>query len=374
MTSTVCGRARSGDDRCRPDSLVRSLALLCAFLAAGDLQAALAYDFTPVTQQIDAIMQANPSINGASLIVIRNGAVIDEEFFGTYTASTRIPIASASKWLSALAIERLVEKQQMSWGDTVGQYIAGAPADKQAITLGQLFSHTSGLSQNDDNCLGNQSTYTLATCAQEILATPLQYAPGTNFAYTGNGMQVGGYMATIATGKAWDQIFQDEVTTPLGMTNTDFATISLKAPYVTEPNPEIAGGARSTLLDYARVVQMVVQRGQWNGARYLSEADIADMQKDQTHGAPVIYTPDPFVYYGYGYGEWRDAVDAQGAAVQVSSTGKFATSPWIDNQTGVAAVFLVYSNYATLASDLHDLWRNVHDVVTDPIFSDNFDP
>src|SRR6185312_10536661 len=100
------------------ESLVRSLPLLCAFLA-GDLQAALVYDFTPVTGQIDGIMQANPSINGASLIVIRNGAVIDEEFFGTYTASTRIPIASASKWLSALAIERLVEKQQMSWSDTV---------------------------------------------------------------------------------------------------------------------------------------------------------------------------------------------------------------------------------------------------------------
>lgn len=350
---------------------MRLPALLFGLFAAASCRAAVVYDFTPVTQQIDAMMQTY-ALNGASLIVIRNGAVIYEQYFGTYTATTRIPIASASKWLSALAIERLVEKQQMSWSDTVGQYIPNAPADKQAITLGQLFSHTSGLTQNDDTCLGDETHYTLATCAQQILATPLEYPPGTGFAYTGNGMQVGGYMATLATGKTWDQIFQDEVTTPLGMADTDFATVSLKPPYVAVPNPQVAGGVRSTLFDYANVVQMVAQQGQWNGAPYLSANDIADMQKDQTHGAPVIYTPDPLAF-GYGYGEWRNSIDAQGTAVQVSSTGKFATSPWVDNSTGVAAVFLVDSSYSLLENDLRALWANVHAVVTDPIFSDGFE-
>ncbi len=288
---------------------MRLPALLYGLFIAASCRAAVVYDFTPVTQQIDALLQTYPSINGASLIVIRNGKVIYEQYFGTYASTTRIPIASASKWLSALAIERLVEKGQMSWGDTIGQYIVDAPADKQAITLGQLFSHTSGLSQDDDACLGDES-YTLDNCVQEILATPLEYPPGSGFAYTGNGMQVGGYMATLATGETWDQIFQDEVTTPLDMADTDFATTSLKPPYVTVPNPQIAGGVRSTMLDYANVVQMLVQQGQWNGTQYLSAADIADMQKDQTHGAPIIYTPDPLAY-GYGYGEWRNSVDAR---------------------------------------------------------------
>ena len=352
---------------------MRLPALLFGLLAAAACRADVAYDFTPVTQQIDAILQANPSINGASLIVIRNGTAIYTQYFGTYASTTRIPIASASKWLSALAIERLVERGTMSWSDTIGQYIPTAPSDKLNITLGQLFSHTSGLTQNDAACLGDETNYTLQTCAQEILSTALQYPPGTGFAYTGNGMQVGGYMATLATGKTWDQIFQDEVTTPLGMTNTDFATVSLKPPYVTVPNPQVAGGLRSTMLDYANAVQMVAQHGQWNGTQYLSATDIADMQKDQTHGAPIIYTPDPFVYYGYGYGEWRDSVDARGDAVQVSSTGKFATSPWVDNSTGVAAVFLVYSSYSLLETDLRALWSNVHAVVTDPIFGDGFE-
>lgn len=338
-----------------------------------NLPAAVVYDFAPVTQQIDAMRQQYPSINGASLLVIRNGAVIDEEYFGSYSPGTRIAIASASKWLSALAIERLVEKQQMSWSDTVGQYFPTAPDDKRNITLGQLFSHTAGLPANDASCLGDHTNYTLDTCAEQILGLALEYPPGTGFAYTGNGMQVGGRMAELASGKSWDQLFQDEVTTPLGMAHTDFNPASLLPPYQTIQNPQIAGGVRSTLRDYANVVQMVAQHGSWNGAQYLAADDIADMQKDQTHSAPVISTPDPFAY-GYGYGEWRNLIDAQGNAVQVSSTGKFGTSPWVDNDTGVAAVFLVYSSYSLLANDLRDLWSNVRSVVTDPIFRDGFGP
>ena len=117
---------------------------------------------------------------------------------------------------------------------------------------------------------------------------------------------------------------------------------------------------------------MVAQHGLWNGAPYLSANDILDMQKDHTNAAPVLYTPDPYAY-GYGYGECRDVVDAQGIAVKVSSTGKFATSPWVDNSTGVAAVFLVNSSFSLLENDVRSLWTNVQAVVTDPIFGDGFE-
>ncbi len=230
---------------------MRTLSLFFGLLVTASARAAVIYDFTPVTQQIDAMMQTY-SLNGASLIVIRGGAVIYEQYYGSYISTTRIAIASASKWLSALAIERLVEKGQMSWSDTIGQYIPTAPADKLAITLGQLFSHTSGLTQNDDACLGDETNYTLETCTEEILATPLQYPTGTGFAYTGNGMQVGGYMATLATGKTWDQIFQDEVTTPLGMPDTDFATDSLQAAVCDRAE---SADRRRRALDHARLRQ-----------------------------------------------------------------------------------------------------------------------
>jgi len=229
-----------------------------------------AYHFAPVTQQIDDLLSSHPGISGASLIVIREGAPIYEDYFGDYTQTTRIPIASASKWLSAIAIERLVDRGQMRWSDTVGEYFPGASADKQAITLGQLFSHTSGLPASDAPCVGDPS-YSLDTCAQQILGLALAYAPGSAFAYTGNGMQVGGRMAEIATGKSWAQIFADEVTTPLGMPDTSF--------YHPGANPQIAGGIGATMLDYSHAVQMIAQHGTWNGAQYLEADGIVEMQK-----------------------------------------------------------------------------------------------
>lgn len=352
---------------------MRTLPLLFGLLVATSCRAAVVYDFTPVTQQINALL-ARENLNGASLLVIRDGSVIDEEYFGTYTAATRIPIASASKWLSALAIERLVERGTMSWGDTVGKYIPTAPADKLNITLGQLFSHTAGFRNADAPCLGDHANDTLESCATQILDLTLVYPPGTGFIYTGNAMQVGGRMAEIATGKSWDQIFQDEVTTPLGMGHTDFDTTALQPPYIAVDNPYVAGGVRSTLRDYANVVQMVLQQGLWNGTQYLTAASLADMQHDQTQGATIYYTPDPLPYYGYGYGEWRDSIDAQGNAVQVSSTGKFGTSPWIDHATGIAAVFLIFSYQDRIPCDIHRLWMNVGNVVgSDAMFADSFD-
>src|SRR6516225_6035669 len=165
-------------------------AALAALLLSQGASAAEIYDFSPVTAQIGALVQKD-ALDGASLIVMRNGATIYEHYFGSYSASTNIPIASASKWLSALTIERLVEQGKLHWSDTVGQYFPSAPAATRAITLGQMFSHTSGITTDDAPCIGDRGT-TLDACAQQILALPLIYAPGTKFAYTGNAMQVGG--------------------------------------------------------------------------------------------------------------------------------------------------------------------------------------
>ncbi len=146
------------------------------------------------------------------------------------------------------------------------------------------------------------------------------------------------------------------------MPNTGFLTGSAAPVSFGSANPQIAGGLHSTVGDYAQALQMVVQHGAWNGGRFLSAVGITDMQRDQTNGVPVLFTPDPQAL-GYGYGEWRNLVDTNGNAVQVSSTGKFGTSPWVDNETGVSAVFLVDSQYSRIADDLRNLWSNVRTTV-----------
>ena len=345
-----------------------ALSLVFAFGATQGAERATArLDFRPVTAFVDGFVGSSPGdlLPGASLIVLQNGQPIYRRDFGSYVGiAPQAPVASASKWLSALVIQRLVEQGRMRWDDTIADYFgSGYPepdATKGAITLAQLMSHTSGISTASATCLqfANRNM-ALDACAKQILGAPLSWQPGTMFAYGENSMQVAGAMAQRATGQAWIKLVKSELTIPLKMTKTDYGLNSSGLPF---KNPIIAGGARSTLRDYANVVQMVLQGGVFDGTQYLSPEGIAGMQLDQTHGVPVDLASDPYPEAsGYGYGEWRDQVDCDGIAIRVSSTGAFGTSPWVDYGHGIAAVFLAYRQYPP--SQLRDALRQLGDVV-----------
>lgn len=333
------------------------------------------YDFQPVTDYVDTFVGKSGQypLKGASLVIIQNHKIIYRRGFGSYArVNPTVPIASASKWLSALVLQRLVEERRMSWNDTVADYFGSdypnADATKGAITLGQLFSHTSGMSAVSNGCLEFASrNMALDDCAKAILGAPLAAAPGTLFAYGENSMQVAGAMAERATGKTWAQLVQSELTEPLGLTNTDFGVDKNGRPC---SNPIIAGGARSNQHDYAIVVQMILQRGMSGGRPYLSPASIAQMQRDRVHGMPIDPDADPYPEaYGYGYGEWVNLVDCDDIATRLSSTGIFGTSPWVDYDNGIGAVFLAYQQSAPseLRGELRQLWKVVADVIGAPV-------
>ena len=315
-------------------------------------QAKPLYDVTPITQDMQQIVSGY-GLDGASLKLFRDGSPIYYQHFGSYTTSTRVPIASASKWLSALALARLVEKGHMSWEDTIGQYISNAPADKKNIRLRQLFSHTAGMNAGEDGCLSNRFI-TLENCTTQILAKPLVYTPGTTFAYGGNSMQVAGRMAELASAKTWDQLFIDEMVAPLRLQNTDFAAGSTQAGYVRVNNARIAGGVRSTADDYGIVLAMIQNDGLHQGLRFLNKATLDYMATDQAEGLVVGSTP--FVEsLGYGIGQWREEVDANGVATRISSPGAFAATPWIDTRYRIAGFFFVKDSGPRLRNEIFDL-------------------
>lgn len=349
----------------------RVLLFVVFFLGAFSQAQAQSYDFTPVTQLVDSFVGPGGQdlLDGASLIVIKDGQPIYQQNFGSYAhINPQVSIASASKWLSALVLERLVESGQMSWDDTVADYFGtdypNPDPEKGAITLGQLFSHTSGISSVSATCLSYQyRNMSLDKCAQQILGMSLAYTPGSTFAYGENSMQVAGAMAQRATGKSWAVLLRSQLTRPLNLSHTDFGLNQRGQPF---PNPIIAGGARSTMADYSHVVQMVLQDGAFNGGQYLEPSSIAEMQLDQTHGVPIDPEFDPYPdAYGYGYGEWRDEVDCNGVATHVSSTGAFGTSPWVDYDNGIAAVFLTYKQDPDpqVRGLISQLWATVGGVI-----------
>jgi CubicO group peptidase (beta-lactamase class C family) len=343
-------------------TLCTTVALTAALAAglgtAGPAQAVPIYDFTPVTAEMQAFVQTY-SLDGASLRVNKAGNVVYRRAFGNYTLGTRVRIASASKWLSALTIARVVEKGQLRWSDTVGQYFPNVEPAKRAITLEQLFSHTSGLPGGDDFCMSNP-LYTLETCANRILTSTMIGTPGKVFSYGGNSMQVAGRMAELATGKAWDDIFIAEMSTPLNLNATDFATSSTEPGYVRTANPRIAGGVRSTLEDYGKVVDMVLAYGCLDlridggclpGRRVLTRTTIEFMARDRTVGTVDISRPPTATGFGYGLGQWIDP----SSPLIVSSPGAFGFTPWVDRNSQVAGVFLVDDVNTRLSADITDI-------------------
>lgn len=342
-------------------------ALLATLLLA--LPASAQSPRKPSLTGIDAQMRAIVArlrLDGASLWVSHNGVPVFTGHYGGYGDTTRVPIASASKWVSALVLARLVERGALRWDSTVGEWWPTASADKRGITLAQLFSHTSGLPGDESGCIANALT-TLQACAAQILGGPTAAAPGTTFAYGGLSMQVAGAMAERATGLSWEALFARELTAPLGLVATDFGFNSTAPGLVTVPNPRIAGGVRSSLADYRRIVAMwqadgVIREGANAGRRYLSTSTIRVMQRDHARGLARTDVPpsvDLYPGWGYGFGFWILPTARAGAPTVESSPGAFGFQGWVDGAAGIAGVFLVQDLNTRVAPDVQALQREL---------------
>jgi CubicO group peptidase (beta-lactamase class C family) len=119
-------------------------------------------------------------------IVLRKGYGLADRARGVpVTTETPFFIGSLSSQFTAAAVLRLQADGKLSVGDSLGRYFPGAPADKQAVTIAQLLSHTSGLP-----FLPTAGLYGRATrdsVMREMLAERLQFSPGTRWEYSSAG-------------------------------------------------------------------------------------------------------------------------------------------------------------------------------------------
>lgn len=188
----------------------------------------------------------------------------------------------------------------------------------------------------------------MKNAAYALCQERLKYKPGTAFAYGGASMQIGGRIVEIVGGKPWEQLFQERIAKPLGMTHTSFYGLG-----VTD-NPLVAGGAKSSAREYTRFLQMIANKGVWQGRRILSEAAVNELCSNQTGFVPLLH---PYQQPGtvmvdvgeradYGICVWRitqepfsNALSTQ-TLVEIASQGRMGFSPWYDvrrNCIGVLA-------------------------------------
>lgn len=330
--------------------------LACRFTAsestpapASATQTAAAAEATPATpvsydwSALDAALESfvPGQVDGLTFLLAQDGQIIYEKALGNQTMDSFLPIASSTKMPSAVVILTLVEDGLLDLDEPVSTYLQGHinwPADKAAITTRMLLNHTSGLLGNPD-CLGNRGG-TIQECAQEIANAPLEFAPGTQFAYGGGSFQVAGYVAEVVSGKSWNDLFRERLAEPLGLTTFTYSGGTLGS----DTNPRIAGGASSDVYDYNKILQMILNDGQYNGIQILSPQTIEMMTTSQIAGLPLLRSPGKDdLLLGYSFGFWISdpSIHPGSNGPELSDQGAFGCTPWVDFDLGYSAVLLI---------------------------------
>src|SRR5262249_17980476 len=134
-------------------------------------------------------------------------------------------------------------------------------------------------------------TDTLADAIPRLGTVPLDFQPGTKWAYSGGAaFDILGRIVEIASGQTFDIFLRERVFEPLGMKDTFFVVPDYRKPRLATiyrgtgkgiekmPTPTFlagtayfsgAGGLTSSTEDFARFAQMLVNGGQLNGKRLL---------------------------------------------------------------------------------------------------------
>lgn len=331
---------------------------------------------------------------GIVTLVARKGQVTHLGAFGWQEKETNRPmtietifrIYSMTKPITSVAVMMLCETGKLRLVDPVSRYIPEfkdmkvmvhrddnnydlVPA-KREMTIHDLLTHSGGLSYGFDEHSALDYLYqktfekidkevepilekrTLAF-AQEKL--PLAFHPGTGFRYSLS-IDLLGYIVQIVSGRLFADFLQEHIFSPLGMVDTGFwvppekrdrfAAVygpaeqgGLKA---IEPvagssylqptqDPSGGGGLVSTVSDYFRFGQMLLNGGQIEGIRLLGRKTVEWML--QNHLASGVHPMDE-PWNGFGLG--GAVLINPGISPRPGSLGKFGwggaanTEWWID--------------------------------------------
>ena len=254
-----------------------------------------------------------------------------------YNDKSKIPIASCSKWLSAALVMTFVDEGKLLLTDSIGKFLPVMTKNgKGNISIAQCLSHTTGIKPGTlkDSREMISSASSMDDAINAIAVLPMESAPGASFHYSSVGLQLAAAVIEKISGKNFETLFAERITTPCEMTNTDFGHKKV---------PLAAGGAQSTAEDYLHFLQMILNKGMYNGKIVLQKKSIELMQQNQIKDKSIMYSPAEAGNWGYSFGEWtmEEAVVGKPSKA-VSSPGLFGSFPWVDNEHGYAAVLFTF--------------------------------
>ncbi|HEY8690894.1 MAG TPA: serine hydrolase domain-containing protein [Chitinophagaceae bacterium] len=250
--------------------------------------------------------------------------------------SSRLRIASCSKWLSAALVMTFVDEGKLNLDDSVGKYLPIMTANgKGNIKIWQCLSHLTGIKAGTikESIDEMKEIKSMDEAIEKIAEQPMEGEPGKTFHYSSVGLQIAGAVIEKISGKSFETLFAERIAKPCDMKNTDFGKGKVALP---------AGGAFSTEEDYMNFLVMILHDGKYNGKQVVSRSLIIKMQQNYAKGAKVISSPAEAGSWGYGFGEWvmeEPNVRSQG----VTSPGLFGSFPWVDNEKKYAGFLFCFN-------------------------------
>jgi CubicO group peptidase (beta-lactamase class C family) len=344
------------------------------------------------------------------LVLARHGKIAHVSSYGYRDVDSKAPVEtdtlfrifSMTKPITSVAAMMLYERGALDLNDPVATYIPSmgearvytGGSELRAMTVPQtepmrvwhLLTHTSGLTYGFHRSHAVDGMYRiagyewgrppgtdLAKACDDWAGLPLLFQPGTEWNYSVS-TDVLGRVVEVASGKALDEFFDEEIFGPLGMGDTGFwvdesdvdrlATLYLAAPGgKMAPGGDMGrpvlkrpsflsggGGLVSCAHDYHRFTQMLLRGGELDGVRLLSPRTVRYMGRNhlpggqdlETFGRP-LFAEVPFrgVGFGLGFAVVLDAAagKSMSAEGELSWGGAASTAFWIDPADGVTALF-----------------------------------
>ena len=344
---------------------------------------------------------------GTVALIARHGKIVhleaqgwrDKEADQLMTADSIFTIMSMTKPIVSVALMSLFEEGRFLLDDPISKWlpeyadltvVASGPGRSRTealvrpVTVRHVLTHTSGLSLSPRGGRAHQpAPETLGERIEQSSDIPVAFQPGEGWQY-GASTDFVAILVEKISGKSLDVFLQERIFEPLEMEDTHYyvpeskvnrvaaaysptgpgRTIELfRAPEFREAGTYFGGvtGLQSTVHDYFRFHQMMLNGGVLDGARILSPRTINLMISNHVGDLPVYIRGD-----GYGFGLGYGILMDPGTANEHLSPGSFmwggawGTISWVDPVEDMLGVLMTqvtsYSHlshrrdFSTLAS------------------------
>lgn len=147
----------------------------------------------------------------------RHYGLVDRRGVRTLDSNSVIDIGSVSKQFTAAAIVKLAELGRLSFSDRLAKYFPDAPADKRAITIHQLLTHTAGFAHD---AISRDLLLNRDEAMSRMLASKLLSAPGADYIYSNAGYSILAAIVDKLSPRGYERFLRDALFGPAGMTQT----------------------------------------------------------------------------------------------------------------------------------------------------------